>query len=152
MSEKDMDPRVPPEQDEARESLPEQTRREREARHQSAGSTMHPPRATVVHGDPLPAEALTPEEAQEPKGPVGTRDEKGTRNASQKHPPHVTANDEGAPAQQSTTAEEDVPVLPANAHGKDNVSADQAGRPIDPESMYGARPTQSKDHSPADDG
>jgi hypothetical protein len=149
-SEKEMDPRVPQPQREARESLPDETRREREGRFQSSGSEMHPPRATVVHGDPLPAEALSPEEASQPKGPVGTRQEVGSKASSQRHPPHVTVNDEGAPVQQSTTSDDDVPALPANAHGKDSIPADEASRPIDRESMYGARPTESLSESPPD--
>jgi hypothetical protein len=148
---KEIDPRVPPGQQEARESLPDSARRERDERLQSAGSSMHPPRATVVRGDPLPAEALTADEARQPKGPVGTRQEVGARADSQRHPPHVTPNDADAPVQQSTTAEDDVPVLPANASGHDSVPADEAAQEIDDESMYDRRPSQDKDQPPSED-
>lgn len=148
-SEKEMDPRVPAEQQEARESLPREARDERDELLRSAGSEMHPPRATVTRGDPLPAEALSDEEARQPKGPVGTREEVGARADSQRHPPHVTPNDAGAPVQQSTESDDDVPALPANASGQDNIPADEAAREIDRESMYGGRPSQDKDTPPS---
>ncbi|HEX5870439.1 MAG TPA: hypothetical protein VFY65_08490 [Longimicrobium sp.] len=80
----------------------------------------------------------------------GPRKEVGGAASSQVHPPHVTENDEGAQAQESTQAPNAVPLAPANAHGKDLVEADKQVRQIDDESMYGSRPGEDKDRAKTD--
>ena len=80
----------------------------------------------------------------------GPRKEIGTAASSQLHPPHVTENDKGAQVQGSTDAPNEVPALPANAHGQDLVEADKQVREIDDESMYGNRPGEDKDRSKTD--
>ena len=52
--------------------------------------------------------------------------------------PHVTEGDRGAPLQRQAQSPEDVPALPANAHGRDTQSTD--GQPRDDASMYDGRP------------
>src|SRR3712207_7163719 len=49
-------------------------------------------------------------------------------------------SDRDAQVQGSTQAPNEVPALPANAHGQDLVEADKQVRRIDDESMYGNRP------------
>ncbi|MEX2584502.1 MAG: hypothetical protein WD766_14635, partial [Gemmatimonadota bacterium] len=72
------------------------------------------------------------------------RREVSSESAVAKHPPHVTENDEDAPVQDSTTAPDEVPVLPANASGTDSVDVDEQNQPIDDESMYDRRPEEEK--------
>lgn len=76
-------------------------------------------------------------------GEEGERHEVGDAQSSQRHPPHVTANDEAAPAQAEEGAE--APVLPANAAGRDAVGAEEQDFEVDEESAYDRRPTQDKD-------
>lgn len=80
----------------------------------------------------------------------GPRKEIGGSASSQAHPPHVTENDKGAQFQEDTEAPNEVPGLPANAHGKDLVEADKQVREIDDESMYGSRPGEDKDRRKTD--
>lgn len=80
----------------------------------------------------------------------GPRKEIGGAASQQVHPPHVTENDHGAEVQKSTQAPNEVPALPANAHGQDLVEADKQVRQIDDESMYGSRPGEDKDRSKTD--
>jgi hypothetical protein len=80
----------------------------------------------------------------------GPRKEIGGAASSQVHPPHVTENDKGAQVQGSTEAPNEVPALPANAHGQDLVEADKQVREIDDESMYGSRPGEDKDRHKTD--
>jgi len=81
----------------------------------------------------------------------GPRKEIGGAESSQAHRPHVTENDEGAPLQGSTQAPNDVPALPANAHGRDQLGNDQSGHGrIDKESMYDHRPGEDKDRAETD--
>ncbi|HEX2077775.1 MAG TPA: hypothetical protein VHG08_08705 [Longimicrobium sp.] len=75
----------------------------------------------------------------------GPRKEIGDAASSQVHPPHVTENDRGAQVQDSTQAPNEVPAMPANAHGRDRVASDQDVPQIDEESMYGNRPGEDKD-------
>ncbi len=84
-------------------------------------------------------------------GGPGPRKEIGNAQTSQVHPPHVTENDQGAPVQASTQAPNDVPALPANAHGRDQLAND-GGAPgrIDRESMYDHRPGEDKDRHETD--
>lgn len=77
----------------------------------------------------------------------GPREEQESAPADR---PHVTENDRGAQAQGSTQAPDDVPVLPANAHGRDRVPAEDAVPEIDDESMYGRRPGEDKDRRKTD--
>lgn len=87
--------------------------------------------------------------AETPAAGPGPRQEHGSAEGSRKHPPHLEANSAGAPVQQSTQAPNDVPVLPANAHGSDQQPMDEAQQQkIDRESMYGRRPEEHKDHRP----
>ena len=78
-------------------------------------------------------------------GGPGRREERGTQASSQLHPPHVDQNAKGAQVQDSTQAPNDVPTLPANAHGRDELPMDQVSTTIDPESMYDGRPAEDKD-------
>ncbi len=84
----------------------------------------------------------------QPKGPVGTRQEVGNAASSRKHPPHVDENAEEAPLQEEHPSPEDVPTLPATAHGEDKVSTDEQKQPINSESMYDNRPEEHKDIPP----
>ncbi len=86
----------------------------------------------------------------EPKGPVGTRREVGDAASSQKHPPHVDENMEDAPIQDELPSPQDVPTLPATAHGEDNSSTEEQAQSVDPESMYENRPEEHKDIHPGD--
>ena len=83
----------------------------------------------------------------ERSGGPGPRKEVGDAESSQLHPPHVTKNDRGAPFQADSPSPQDVPGLPANAHGHDRVAADGAVPAIDDESMYSNRPGEDKDRS-----
>ena len=73
------------------------------------------------------------------------RVELGTQASSQRHPPHVTENDENAPVREDKAAAGDAPVLPANASGRDKVTAEEQSQPTDDESMYDNRPSTNKD-------
>lgn len=84
-----------------------------------------------------------------PKGPTGSREEKGNSATSRKHPPHLNENAEDAPLQDSQPGPEEVPTLPANAHGEDEVSTTEQAQPIDDESMYDRRPGEDKDRPPS---
>ena len=78
----------------------------------------------------------------------GPRQERGDAESSRRHPPHVDESARGAPVQASTQAPDDVPTLPANAHGEDlQASEHHQDRPIDPESMYDRRPGEDKDRA-----
>jgi|GEM_PF-2816646 len=66
------------------------------------------------------------------------------------HPPHVTANDKGAPIQENNESSDEVPVLPANASGEDQVPTEDQTLDIDEESAYDRRPEEDKDWSSAD--
>jgi hypothetical protein len=66
------------------------------------------------------------------------------------HPPHVTENDRGARLQESTPAPDDVPALPANAHGRDAVRAHEEVDEVDEASMYERRPGEDKDREETD--
>lgn len=80
---------------------------------------------------------------------AGPREERGSAAGSRRHPPHLDANSAGAPVQESTQAPNDVPVLPANAGGKDKVSGEELRKQkIDRESMYDKRPEEDKNHHP----
>ncbi len=80
----------------------------------------------------------------------GPRKEIGDAESSQLHPPHVTENDRGAQFQANTEAPNEVPGLPANAHGKDVVDSPDEVPQIDDESMYGNRPGEDKDRAETD--
>jgi hypothetical protein len=73
------------------------------------------------------------------------RAELGTQASSRRHPPHVTENDEDAPVREDKPAAGDAPVLPANASGRDKVTAEEQAQPTDDESMYDNRPSTDKD-------
>ena len=77
------------------------------------------------------------------------RQEVGSAAGSAKHAPHVTSNDSGAPVQDETSAPNDVPVLPANASGRDAVTTGEQNEPIDDESMYERRTDRDKDQPPS---
>jgi hypothetical protein len=80
----------------------------------------------------------------------GPRKEVGDAQSSQVHPPHVTENDRGAQFQSDTQAPNDVAGLPATAHGRDRVAADQEVPGIDDESAYERRPGEDKDRAETD--
>lgn len=82
-------------------------------------------------------------------GDAGERHEVGDASSSRRDPPHVTENDEGAEVQQAHEGGE-APALPANASGRDSVSAEEQDVGIDDESAYDGRPTQDKDHPPSE--
>ncbi|CAN5658089.1 hypothetical protein BH23GEM8_BH23GEM8_19110 [soil metagenome] len=73
----------------------------------------------------------------------GRRDPEVSKPGAEQ-PPHVTANDDDAPVQDELDSKDDVPVLPANAGGKDQVSTDDQPRQIDDESAYDGRPEEDK--------
>lgn len=85
-----------------------------------------------------------PHEGETLSGGPGPRQERGDARSSRRNPPHTDVNAQGAPAQASTQAPDDVPTLPANAHGRDQQNPHQ-GTPIDDESMYDGRPGEDKD-------
>jgi hypothetical protein len=87
--------------------------------------------------------------AGEPSQP-GPRKEVGDAASSQRHPPHVTENAEGAPLQEGAEGAP-IPTTPANAHGEDKSEMTEQPR-IDPESMYEHRPGESKDTPPSETG
>ena len=64
----------------------------------------------------------------------GERHEVGDAESSRRDPPHVTANDEAAPVQAAEGAE--APVLPANAAGRDALSAEEQDFDVDEETAY----------------
>jgi hypothetical protein len=80
----------------------------------------------------------------------GPRKEIGDAASSRVHPPHVTENDRGAQFQEDTQATNEVPGLPANAHGQDRVPTGAGAEYIDDESMYEKRPGEDKDRSKTD--
>jgi hypothetical protein len=80
-------------------------------------------------------------------GTPGPRREVGDAAHSQMHPPHTDENSAGAPVQGSAAGPNEVPVLPANAHGRDKVSNDDQHKRTDDESMYDRRPAEDKDKS-----
>jgi hypothetical protein len=81
---------------------------------------------------------------------LGTdRKEVGDRQGSAKHPPHVTPNEEDAEIQDDHPSPTDVPVLPANATGKDMSTPSEQSEPIDDRSMYNGRPERDKDRPPS---
>lgn len=87
--------------------------------------------------------------ARQSAGP-GPRQEVGDAASSQRHPPHVTENDEGAPVQGSAPAPDDVAALPASAHGEDVVEAHREVGELDDASMYDRRPGEDKDRHETD--
>jgi hypothetical protein len=84
----------------------------------------------------------------EARGPVGTRKEAGDAAGSREHPPHVTESDKDAPLQGEHEGE-DIPTLPATAHGKDRIPSEDEPRTVDDESAYEGRRTQDKDQPPS---
>jgi len=86
----------------------------------------------------------------ERSGGPGPRKDAGDAESSRRQVPHVTENDRGAQFQAETQAPNDVPGLPANAHGHDAVDAQNAVRRIDDESAYERRPGEHKDRRETD--
>jgi hypothetical protein len=78
------------------------------------------------------------------------REERGSRAGSRRHPPYVPEHDEDEPLQQEHPSPDDVPVLPANAGGKDKFTPDEQREEIDEESMYDGRPERAKDDPPSE--
>ena len=78
-------------------------------------------------------------------GRPGERHEVGDAQSSQRNPPHATEKDEvsGRPGES--------PALPANASGRDRVSADDQDFQVDEESAYDRRPSQDKDRPPSEE-
>lgn len=81
-----------------------------------------------------------------PSGGPGPREERGTKEGSQLHPPHVDVNAEDSALQGSSQSPGDVPAMPANAHGHDRAEGGEHPRTIDDASMYDRRPEEHKDH------
>ncbi|CAN5800055.1 hypothetical protein BH23GEM6_BH23GEM6_15460 [soil metagenome] len=97
-------------------------------------------------------EEITPGAAQSDAADryaTGRRDPEAS-DAGEDQPPHVTANDSQAPVQENIVSEQDVPVLPANASGEDQVSTDDQPDQIDDESAYDRRPEEDKEWSSED--
>ena len=94
--------------------------------------------------------AVEPSRGTPAGNPVGTRVERGGAQSSQRNPPEAEAGLENAPIQREREGDVSAPVLPANASGRDKVSADEQAQPIDAESMYDRRPSQDKDRPPSD--
>jgi hypothetical protein len=84
------------------------------------------------------------------EGGPGPRREVQHPGTEPEHPPHVTKNDRGARLQGSTPAPDDVPALPANAHGRDAVRAHEEVDEVDEASMYDRRPGEDKDRKETD--
>jgi hypothetical protein len=80
----------------------------------------------------------------------GPRPESGGAAGQHRDRPHVSENAEGAPLQESAPSPDDVPVLPANAHGKDRVAAEEQVPEVDEASMYDRRPGEDKDRRETD--
>lgn len=78
------------------------------------------------------------------------RREVGDADGSSKHPPHVARHELGAPIQEESESPTAVPVLPANAGGRDSATADEQDEPVDPESMYDRRPERFEDSPPSE--
>lgn len=81
-----------------------------------------------------------------PGGP-GPRQERGSAETSSRNPPHVDVNVQGQPVQRSSQNPDDVPTLPANAHGRDHAPAGEQPHSIDEASMYDRRPEEDKDRA-----
>lgn len=79
-------------------------------------------------------------------GGPGPREEHGTREGSQRHPPHVDVNAVGSPVQGSSRGPAEVPAMPANASGHDRAEGGEHPHRIDQGSMYERRPEEHKDH------
>ncbi|CAN5225642.1 hypothetical protein BH23GEM4_BH23GEM4_01100 [soil metagenome] len=79
----------------------------------------------------------------------GARREAGDAAGSHRDPPHVTENDEDAPAQPADAP--DAPLSGANASGVDKVSTEKLDQGIDDESMYDRRPSENKDWEPGEE-
>jgi hypothetical protein len=78
------------------------------------------------------------------------RQEVGSARDSQRHPPHLTENDEDAPLQAENESPGEVPALPANAAGSDKLDTSEQAQEIREESMYDQRPSQDKDQPPSE--
>lgn len=86
-------------------------------------------------------------------GAPGARKEVGDAASSQLHPPHVTENAEDAPAQDDIQSPTDTTVRPANAHGHDRISAEEAAdQEIRPTSAYDGRSAEDKNWDPSQPG
>lgn len=93
--------------------------------------------------------ALSPEERMKAGEGAKGREERGGAEGNRVHPPHRTANFEGAPVQEDRAGPDEVEGLPANASGRDEVSAEESAQPIDPESAYDRRRDEDKDRPPS---
>jgi hypothetical protein len=93
--------------------------------------------------------AAEPSRGTPPKDPKGGREERGNSATSRKHPPHVTENVDDETLQSDGTAADDVPSLPATAHGADKIPNVEQAQPINEESMYDGRPAEDKDRPPS---
>lgn len=79
-------------------------------------------------------------------GGPGPREERGTQQSSQRHPPHVDVNADGSPVQASSPSPGQVPTMPANAAGHDRAEGGEQPHTIDHGSMYDRRREEHKDH------
>ena len=87
---------------------------------------------------------------QHPGGDPGARKEVGSAASSQKRPPHVDENADDAPVQAGHGNPAEIPTLPANASGRDQVTTEEHDQGIDKASMYDRRPSQDKDQPPSE--
>jgi len=76
------------------------------------------------------------------------RREIGSKEGSERHPPHVPEHDADADIQEGLPAESAVPILPANAAGSDKVTTSDQDEAVDEESMYDRRPERFLWHPP----
>ncbi len=74
---------------------------------------------------------------------IGRRDPEQSGRGEQ-HPPHVTENDSAGGVQDDHDSPDDVPVLPANASGEDQVSTDDQPTEVREDSAYDQRPEEDK--------
>jgi hypothetical protein len=88
-------------------------------------------------------------DSPEHPGPVGGRKEMGDAKSSRRDPPHLDQNMEDAPLQDDHPSPDDVPTLPATAHGHDEIPADEQSQEIEAESMYDNRPEEDKNDPPS---
>jgi hypothetical protein len=84
-----------------------------------------------------------------PEHLTSERQEVGDAESSQRHPPHVARQDAEAEIQDELPSPGGVPVLPANAHGRDKLTPDEQREPMDDASMYDGRPERDKDQPPS---
>jgi hypothetical protein len=123
-----------------------------------ASSERHPQKPTreaaVASDDPseLKARRADPTGMGKPRRPGDARRDVPGQTGSARRQPHVPEHDADAEIQDELPSPTDVPVLPANAAGRDKVTTGEQDQPIDDASMYDHRPERDKDRPPSERG